>query len=463
MLCKALLIDTFVDYPSEYNRYGFNSGLLALASHCINLNLPVIFKYHSEMFTKQNQSIDSLEKVLDTFQPDLALISSITAGWPSAIKISKTIKLHCPTTTIAVGGIFPTIAKSNMFYKSPYFDIIIIGEGELALQEILNTFLNTGVFPCGIITSKAFAPIPKIPFSIISEYSHLFPETPFPIENSRGCSSECEFCYLRDFKKAKRIKPQEDLLDELSRLDDYHVKTIRMVDDNFDITSPLFEQLLFSLSLFDFNVIIETRLDYLSSIIIEKLRKAGISEVIYGVEHIDERILQSMKKTRTDNLRHWEKRAISVTKIMDDFGIMAHPIFMLGWPSESDTSLNIIKQLACDLGSLKSVEPFVSFATPHPGSLFQRTKLSSFTSIAKDLRKYIHILPVAIPKSLGGEALFKLIEAHNSIRIQSNMTYRNPTISIDDVTNYWNYDDELTSCYVIQPSGDMDNAIKDAP
>jgi hypothetical protein len=84
------------------------------------------------------------------------------------------------------------------------------------------------------------------------------------------------------------------------------------------------------------------------------------------------------------------------------------------------------------------VEPFVSFATLHPGSYFKKVFKSEFSSVATDLTKYIHILPVSVPKTLGKNGLSLLIDAHNKIRTESEMTYRNPTLHLEFVRDYWN-------------------------
>ncbi len=37
-----------------------------------------------------------------------------------------------------------------------------------------------------------------------------------------------------------------------------------------------------------------------------------------------------------------------------------------------------------------------------------------------------------------------MVDSHNQIRIESNMTYRNPIISMQDVMDYWDLTDYTT-------------------
>ena len=445
MSCKVLLIDPYIDYPSEYNRCSFNNGLLSIASHCLNKKMNVEFRYYSEMLVSQYSQLKKLKNLLENFEPDLALISAITSGWYSANEIARSIRSHNPSITIVIGGVFPTLVGDIIYSKyNKHFDIVVKGEGELVVEKIISEFLKTGVFPKGIFSSADEVEIPTINVTPISEYSKIIGHFPFPVEISRGCPFSCVFCYLRDFNKPIRFKPIEILLSELSVLNNNGIKKLFFSDDNFDLNSSYCEKLLAHLTSYNFEIILETRLDYAPRNRIKDLKKAGISEIIYGVEHIDIGILSSMKKSVGNYGNRWETMAYEITKLLSDTDIVAHPIFMLGWPGETYNTLKKSTQMACNLGKLHKVEPFVSFATPHPGSSFKKLFQSKFSSIAKDLRKYIHILPVSIPKTLGSEGLSRLIDAHNQIRVESNMTYRNPTISIKDVASYWDLVDYTT-------------------
>lgn len=444
MSCKVLLIDPYIDYPSEYNRCSFNNGLLAIAAHCLNAKINVDFRYHSEMLASQYSQLKNLKAVLKDFEPDLALISAITSGWYSANEIARTIKSYNPSTIIAIGGVFPTLVGEIIHSKYNRFDIVVKGEGELVVERIISEYLKTGIFPKGVLSSVDEFGIPTINLTPLSEYSKIIGQFPFPLEISRGCPFSCVFCYLRDFNRPIRFKPIEILLSELPVLNNQGIKKLFFSDDTLDINSSYCKKLLTHLTSYDFEIILETRLDYIHRNMIKYLKKAGVSEIIYGIEHVDLGILSGMKKGIEDYGSKWKMTTSEMTELLSDNDIIAHPIFMLGWPGETFNTLEKLTQFACGLGELDNVEPFVSFATPHPGSFFRRLYKNEFSSIAKDLRKYIHLLPVAIPKTLGVNALSLLIDAHNRIRIESNMTYRNPTISTKDVINYWNSEDYTT-------------------
>ena len=139
MSCKILLIDPYIDYPSKYNRCSFNNGLLSIASYCFSKKMNVTFKYHSEMLASQCPQIKSLRSLLDSFEPDLVLISAITSGWYSANEIAKTVKSYNPSIVIAIGGIFPTLVGDIIYTKyNKHFDIVVKGEGEVVVEKIIS-------------------------------------------------------------------------------------------------------------------------------------------------------------------------------------------------------------------------------------------------------------------------------------------------------------------------------------
>lgn len=444
MSCKVLLIDPYIEYPSEYNRCSFNNGLLSIASHCLDKKMSVTFKYHSEMLASQYPQMKSLKYILKSFEPDLVLISTITSAWHSTQEIAHIVKSYNPSITIAIGGIFPTLVGDLIYSSKKHFDIVVKGEGEFVIEKIISKFLKTGVFPKGVFSSPNKVEIPKIDLTPVLEYSKIFNYFPFPVEISRGCPFNCVFCYLRDFNRPIRFKTIEMLLSEFLLLSNYGIRKLFFSDDNLNLSSTYSKKLLTHLASYNFEILLETRLDHIPRNKIKDLKRAGISEIIYGVEHIDLGVLSNMKKNVRVSKDRWKMMITDVTKLLSDNDITAHPIFMLGFPSETHNTLDQLTQFACKIGKLNNVEPFVSFATPHPRSSFKRLFQSEFSSIAKDLRKYIHILPVAIPKTLGTKGLSLLVDSHNQIRIESNMTYRNPVISIDDVMAYWDLMDYAT-------------------
>jgi radical SAM superfamily enzyme YgiQ (UPF0313 family) len=401
------------------------------------------------MLVSQYPQLEILKSILENFEPDLVLISTITGGWYSTNEITRTIKSYNPSITIAIGGVFPSLVGDIIYRKYKYFDIVVKGEGELVIEQIVSKFLETGIFPKGVFTSTEEFQIPTLNLTPILEYSKIFDHFPFPIEIGRGCPFSCVFCYLRDFNKPIRSKPIETLLSEFSMLNNYGIKKLFFSDDNLNLNSAYCKKLLIHLSSYNFKIILETRLDYLSWSIIKNLKKSGVSEIIYGIEHINVNILSSMRKIEEHSIHKWRTKAYEMTKLLNNECIIAHPIFMLGWPGETRSTLEKLEDFACVLGKLENVEPFVSFATPHPGSSFNRFFQSEFSSITKNLRKYIHLLPVSIPKTLGPDGLCLLVNAHNQIRIESNMSYRNPTISLNNIMAYWDLVDYTTIPFFI--------------
>jgi len=320
-----------------------------------------------------NNRNGDLISILENFEPDLVLINVITASWYSANEIAKVIKFYDTSITISIGGVFPTLIGKIIYNSFSHFDIIVIGEGEYIIGEAILSFLKLGTFKRGVFESSKEVPIPKIDFNLVAENIKIIKDSNFPIETSRGCSFGCLFCYLRDFSKPLRYKNLNDLYSELQFLDSLGIHKLFFSDDNFDLNKRHCVKIVNFLKSFNFDIILETRLENVTKERIKDLKEAGVSEIIYGVEHIDLSPLSMMKKCEPCMRREWKKIANENTRSLNKGDITSHPIFMLGLPGETNGSLNNLVNFACELGKLDNVQYFTNWIR----------KSSSFIPISK--------------------------------------------------------------------------------
>ena len=81
------------------------------------------------------------------------------------------------------------------------------------------------------------------------------------------------------------MKPFEDLLSELSALKNHGVRKLIFPDDNLNLRNYYIKKLFQILKSHDFEIVFETRLDGLTPWMFQDLKKAGVTNVIYGVNY----------------------------------------------------------------------------------------------------------------------------------------------------------------------------------
>ena len=142
-----------------------------------------------------------------------------------------------------------------------------------------------------------------------------------------------------------------------------------------------------------------------------------------------------MNKTRKPS--KWANTTREVIETVAGSGCIAHPVFMLGWPGDTAYKTEKLVEFVGEISSCSRVQPFVAFTTPHPGSrLWHQREALGLKVITSDLSRFIHFYPVALPLSMGDNALQILVDAHNRIRIETKMINRNPTIDLNFVLAY---------------------------
>src|SRR4030095_6632633 len=130
---------------------------------------------------------------------------------------------------VVFGGPFPTACPDEC---RPYCDVQVLNEGEITWPLFLED-LAQGVFQ-NVYTSETkpdvtTTPIPRFDLLRIEDYTII------PIQFSRGCPFQCEFCdIIVMFGRRPRTKTPQQLCAELQALFDTGYRGIVfIVDDNF--------------------------------------------------------------------------------------------------------------------------------------------------------------------------------------------------------------------------------------
>ena len=190
--------------------------------------------------------------------PDVVAISVFGWNFREALVLSETFKQLNPAGLVVLGGTHVANQGERVFRLCPEVDVIVNGEGEQTLPELLRTWV-AGDFPqpggeqvAGIsfrlpdgtvVTTKARPGIADLSEIVSPFLTNSIPMTDAAgrfrydvaiMESNRGCPYHCAFCYWGGAIGQKfRNFPRERLLAELEIFAYYKVDSVIVCDSNF--------------------------------------------------------------------------------------------------------------------------------------------------------------------------------------------------------------------------------------
>jgi radical SAM superfamily enzyme YgiQ (UPF0313 family) len=290
-----------------------------------------------------SESIGANHEFLQNLRPAdvVGLYGGLTSTIPRLYEIARFYK-NKGVVTVAGGQHFikDNIAKA----LNSYIDYIVIGEGEIAIKELIESiegkrdisqvkgiaYLKDGevVYTPEREPLTDFDKLPLPNFSLV-RYAKI---KLYPIGRIRGCGMDCEFCTV---KGKPRYASPERLLECISfLLETKDARHFFIVDDLFGQQRD--ETIRFCKMLRDYQKSIGRRLDFAVQIRLDKakdtelllaMRQAGINTIAIGFESpIAEELKAMNKRIKPEDM-------ISLTRTFHKFGFLIHGMFIFGYPS----------------------------------------------------------------------------------------------------------------------------------
>lgn len=300
-------------------------------------------------------------------------ITSNTCSYPRAVKVASEVKKINPKIITIGGGVHPTTMPEKAIDDG--FDIVVVGEGERALLEILSKNIQNGIYQAEPITEhELYRPDRTlIDMDFYSRTKERCPHDPnlnfipYGIRmacymTSRGCPYQCIFCHNIWRKTKIRFVPIEWVIEEILYLKDtYNVSALWLMDDHIFINRQR------SISLFKtfienkLNIIWASavRADSIDEELIELAYDSGCRRLAIGVESGSQNILNILAKGTTveQNLR-----AVNICR---KYGIRTLTTIMIGNPNET---MDDIKSTMEFILKCKTDDLAISILTPFPGT-----------------------------------------------------------------------------------------------
>lgn len=352
----------------------------ALLEYKNNLNIEIIdgliLNYNE--YYKKISSIDA----------DIIGVTSTMPHLKEALMIPDLVKKK--DARYIIGGPGASSVSSSSIYKSGY-SIICYGEGERTIVELMKTFEKK--LPLENVRGISFIHDNKEIITAPREPIENLDDIPFPardlldmkkylciwkkrmgvsstqIVSSRGCPFSCRFCSKKTFGKKTRFMSHGRVIEEMKLIyDKYKAEMIFFDDDLFTLDRK---------RVFDFCDAMrknlpgkkwwaQARVDTVDLEMLIRMKQAGCTNLMFGVESGSQEILDFLGKGFTvEQIR-------KAFQWVNEVGIYGGMYLIVGIPGETQRDIDMTKKL---IGELKPKSIDVSFLTPIPGTeTYEMTK-----------------------------------------------------------------------------------------
>lgn len=335
---------------------------------------------------------------INDYSPDIVGITAMTPMLNSALNVAHLVKSFDSEIPVVMGGVHPTILPEEAI-KNTNVDIVVRGEGEYTVLDVLKNFDNLNNVPGitykdnGQTINNPARPLiqnlDELPFPakhLILEHEEYPAEAFGNIFASRGCPFHCVFCASHKIWTRKaRYRSPENVIEEIMRTKkEFNTKFFRFQDDSFILNKKWVYQFCDLLLRGNLKIkwAAETRADVVDHTLIKTMRSCGCKMIAVGVESGSEKTLKIIKK------------GVTLEQIRDAFNvirsnkILSSAFFMIGFAWESK------KEIEMTISFMKELNPFHSFlsvATPYPGTeLFDMYKREGLLPDNIEWAKFFH-------------------------------------------------------------------------
>ncbi len=308
-----------------------------------------------------------------------AISTRITAK--NMIKIAKQAG-----TMVVVGGPDPTVAPFD--YLEWGADFVVMGEGEVTVNQLLSHLASDDLSAArtvrGISYREGSSFIANPPQPLIEDLDQI----PYPafdlidvdlyldlwrrhhgyaalhIITSRGCPFTCTWCSRAVFGRSFRQRSVTNVVGEMVYLrNSYGIEEFWIADDTFGLNQRWLdawcEEVVNRGVQTPFKCM--TRIDLVTSEMLQKLKRAGCYQINLGVESGSQRILDAMqKRTKVSQIR-------KASKMIHDADIELGYFIMFGYPGETFEDIRQTERLIFEM---KPNSVGYSIAYPVPGTDF---------------------------------------------------------------------------------------------
>lgn len=354
---------------------------------------------------------EALAKTLVTFRPDVVGTTSMTTDAYQAKAVLRAARHIVPDAVTIIGGHHPTLCPEE--FDTDYIDIIVQGEGELTLREIMQRLASGDRNMAGVrgtryrdaTGARCVNPkreqtvnldeLPPPNRNLIKKYQGRYFFTGIrpmaSIYTSRGCSFDCNFCAIWEFyERRTRFLSAAKIVDQMEACDE---PFIFVLDDNFLTNARRATELCDELERRGVKKywLTQGRTDFAADHpeLMARLAANGLVMVLSGFESNSDDNLAALRKKSS-----WQKN-VRANEVLRENGIFSTGVFM----ARADWTHEQFEQLYEYVRSLQIAMPLFTILTPLPGTQLYRAYKEQLLTTDHRLFDLLHaVLPTRLPR-----------------------------------------------------------------
>lgn len=338
---------------------------------------------------------DHFYRLVEDYAPRIVLLEVSTPSIDNDLKIAEVLKERLNNKVqIVFAGPHYEMYKEDFLNRYHFVDFVIYGEYELSLLSLVQTLqeksslknvqgilyrCNEKTFktsPRELIQNLDILPFPdreSLPVDKYIDLPHFLPQPLGIILSSRGCPLRCNFClwnWVLYGGPNYRRRSVSNVVREIEFiLEKFNFRSIYFDDDIFNIDENWLIQFAEELKKRKINVkwAVMAKPDLTSLATWEKLWKAGLRAVKFGIETFSPQVLRKYDKIINYSY------AIATIKFLKSLGIKVHLTFMIS-NFDNKESLRMFKE------KIEEIQPDsyqISHLIPFPGTPFYEKYIGS--------------------------------------------------------------------------------------
>jgi anaerobic magnesium-protoporphyrin IX monomethyl ester cyclase len=346
-------------------------GILTLAAY-LREKLPVELLLVDQR--AENISAEEVAKRAMDFGAEIVGLSVMTPDAYLLNPIIRNVRAGLPGVPVIIGGNHPAALGAQVL-ESIEADAAVLGEGELALEQILRAYFDGGnlsdvaglawrntegaivVNPgqIGFIEDLDSLPMPAYDLIDVSRYWRIHTVSPVArrryvsLLSSRGCPYRCIFCH-NSFGRRYRMHSAERVVAEIEHFQKlFGVDDIEFLDDTFNFNAQRIFDMCDLLRTRGIRVKLSVptgmRSDILTEDVVEALAGAGMWHCLMALESGSPRIQKLIGKSLDID------RYLAACAMASKRRILVHSSCMLGFPTETREDLQQTIDIACEAQS----------------------------------------------------------------------------------------------------------------
>jgi len=362
---------------------------------------------------RYENGLGDTNKLLEFISKEIDIIC-VGIGWnrhfKQALHLLNLIPDHIP---LVVGGYKATEMVEEIFKSCPKVNIIVRGEGEETIQEILkgapfDTILGISYRENGKVVHNRHRPLPDVnsiaspdrslrrnKYHVKLKGINVTDLTFDAVLSTRGCPYNCKFCtFSLNSLGQKRSYSPRSVESVIKEIEEITADVILFSDDNFFVDTKRSEAIcdLIIERKIRKRFIAQARIEIAQHpTLLEKMVKAGFKVLLIGIESPHDHVLKQLNKGfDSDTIR----KCFAVLK---RYPLYYHGYFIYGNIGETEKEMLYISKFAKEIGvdsitfqklRIEQFSPLIEIVEKTPGYyLTDKSILYSDTYSKTDLKK----------------------------------------------------------------------------